>query len=70
MNRTCYILVTQSADSALDLPPVAEMRDVTQQTAAVRAGGGFERRMFAETRHQPGRIGGGAAIGEEKSGGR
>jgi hypothetical protein len=70
MNRTCYILVTQGADGALDLAPVTEMRDVPQQAAAIRAGGGFQRRMFAETRHQAGRIGGGAAIGEKKGGGR
>jgi hypothetical protein len=68
MNRTCYILVTQSTNGALDLAPVTKMRDVPQQPAAIRAGGGFERGMFAETRHQPGRIGGGAAIGEEKGG--
>lgn len=57
MNRTCYILATQSTDSAFDLPPVAEVDDIPDDPAAVGAGRGFAARRLPERGDQPGSVG-------------
>src|SRR4051812_170477 len=51
------LVAAQRGDHALDLPPVAETRDIAVVTAALRTGRGFEASVVAEALDQLRRVG-------------
>lgn len=56
MNGVRHILATKHLDGPFDLAPAAEMDDVAEGSAAVRAVGGLDHRQFAIFRDQRARF--------------
>jgi hypothetical protein len=64
MDRMECLIRRKQHDQPLDLPPAAEMDDIAEIAAAVRARGGLAGSEIAKPRDQLGSLGRGGAVGQ------